>query len=124
MLEAILLGAVSYGACIIFAAEGELIAERSGIVNLGTEGSMLTGALFAFAVTVWTGLPIVGAIAGLIGGALPALLHAYMVIDRKTDQLASGLAITLPRARPRPPRSAPASSTTRSAASTTSASRC
>lgn len=94
MLEAILLGAVSYGACIIFAAEGELIAERSGIVNLGTEGSMLTGALFAFAVTVWTDLPIVGAIAGLIGGALPALLHAYMVIDRKTDQLASGLAIT------------------------------
>lgn len=94
MLEAILLGAVSYGACIIFAAEGELIAERSGIVNLGTEGSMLTGALFAFAVTVWTGLPIVGAIAGLVGGALPALLHAYMVIDRKTDQLASGLAIT------------------------------
>lgn len=94
MLEAILLGAVSYGACIIFAAEGELIAERSGIVNLGTEGSMLTGALFAFAVTVWTRTPILGAIAGLIGGALPALLHAYMVIDRKTDQLASGLAIT------------------------------
>lgn len=94
MLEAILLGAVSYGACLIFAAEGELIAERSGIVNLGTEGSMLTGALFAFAVTVWTGTPWLGIFAGLLAGALPALLHAYMVIDRKADQLASGLAIT------------------------------
>ncbi len=94
MLEAILLGAVSYGACLIFAAEGELIAERSGIVNLGTEGSMLTGALTAFIVTVWTGSPVIGALASLIGGALPALLHAFMVVDRKADQLASGLAIT------------------------------
>lgn len=94
MLEAILLGAVSYGACLIFAAQGELIAERSGIVNLGTEGSMLTGALLSFMVTVWTGSPWIGAIFGLVGGALPALLHAFMVIDRKADQLASGLAIT------------------------------
>lgn len=94
MLEAILLGAVSYGACLIFAAQGELIAERSGIVNLGTEGSMLTGALLSFMVTVWTGSPLVGAVFGLVGGALPALLHAFMVIDRKADQLASGLAIT------------------------------
>jgi ABC-type uncharacterized transport system permease subunit len=94
MLEAILLGAVSYGACLIFAAQGELIAERSGIVNLGTEGSMLTGALLSFMVTVWTGSPWIGAVFGLVGGALPALLHAYMVVDRKADQLASGLAIT------------------------------
>ena len=94
MLEAIILGAVSYGACLIFAAEGELIAERSGIVNLGTEGSILCGALLAFMVTVWTGSPYIGAIFGLVGGALPALLHAYMVVGRKADQLASGLAIT------------------------------
>jgi len=94
MLEAIILGAVSYGACLIFAAEGELIAERSGIVNLGTEGSILCGALLSFMVTVWTGSPYIGAIFGLVGGALPALLHAFMVVDRKADQLASGLAIT------------------------------
>ena len=94
MIEDLLLGAISYGACLIFAAQGELIAERSGIVNLGTEGSMLMGGFFAFAVTVWTGSPLIGALAGIIGGALPALLHSYMVIDRNTDQLASGLAIT------------------------------
>lgn len=94
MLEAILLGAVSYGACLIFAAQGELIAERSGIVNLGTEGSMLTGALLSFMITVWTGSPWIGAVFGLVGGAIPALLHAFMVIDRKADQLASGLSVT------------------------------
>ncbi|MFT4049077.1 MAG: ABC transporter permease [Solirubrobacterales bacterium] len=94
MIEAIVLGAVSYGACLIFAAEGELLAERSGIVNLGTEGSILCGALLSFMVTVWTGSPVVGALAALVGGAIPALLHAYMVIDRKADQLASGLAVT------------------------------
>ncbi|MGH2906909.1 MAG: ABC transporter permease [Solirubrobacterales bacterium] len=94
MIVDVLTGAVRYGACVIFAAEGETVAERSGIVNLGTEGSMLCGALMAFAVTVWTGSPVIGAICGLIGGAIPALLHAYLVIDRKADQLASGLSIT------------------------------
>jgi simple sugar transport system permease protein len=94
MIEAIILGAVSYGACLIFAAEGELISERSGIVNLGTEGSILCGALLSFMVTYWTKSPVIGALAALVGGALPALLHAYMVIDRKADQLASGLAVT------------------------------
>lgn len=94
MIEAIILGAVSYGACLIFAAEGELIAERSGIVNLGTEGSILCGALMSFMFTVWTKSPYIGMLFGLVGGALPALLHAYMVVDRKADQLASGLAIT------------------------------
>jgi simple sugar transport system permease protein len=94
MIVDILTGAVRYGACVIYAAEGETVSERSGIVNLGTEGSMLCGALMAFAVTVWTGSPVIGAICGLLGGAIPALLHAYMVIDRKADQLASGLSIT------------------------------
>ncbi|MBI5309455.1 MAG: ABC transporter permease [Actinobacteria bacterium] len=94
MIVDVITGAVRYGACVVFAAEGETVSERSGVVNLGTEGSMLTGALAAFAVTVWTGSPVIGALAGLLGGALPALLHAFLVIDRNADQLATGLSVT------------------------------
>lgn len=94
MIVDVLTGAVLFGACVIFAAVGETIAERSGIVNLGTEGSMLSGALMSFAFTFWSGSPIVGALAGLVGGGILALLHAYLVIDRDADQLASGLGIT------------------------------
>ncbi|MFY9264506.1 MAG: ABC transporter permease [Solirubrobacterales bacterium] len=93
-IENLLTGAVRYGACVIYAAEGETVSERSGIVNLGTEGSMLAGALGAFAVTSWTGAAYIGALAGLAFGGLLALLHAYLVIDRRADQLASGLGIT------------------------------
>ncbi|MFY9487156.1 MAG: ABC transporter permease [Solirubrobacterales bacterium] len=93
-IENLLTGAVRYGACVIYAAEGETISERSGIVNLGTEGSMLAGALGSFAITYWTGSAIIGAASALIFGGLLALLHAYLVIDRKADQLASGLGIT------------------------------
>ncbi len=93
-VEDLLTGAVRYGACVIYAAEGETVSERSGIVNLGTEGSMLSGALGSFAVTSWTGSPLLGVLAAVIFGGILATLHAYLVIDRKADQLASGLGIT------------------------------
>lgn len=93
-VEDVLTGAVRYGTSVLYATEGELVAERSGIINLGTEGSMLTGALGAFAVTVWTGNALLGVLAGAAFGALLALLHAFVVIDRGANQLAAGLAIT------------------------------
>lgn len=93
-VEDVLTGAVRYGASVLFATQGELVAERSGIVNLGTEGSMLCGAFAAFAVAAETGSAALGVLAGLVAGALLALLHAFVVIDRKANQLAAGLAIT------------------------------
>jgi ABC-type uncharacterized transport system permease subunit len=93
-VEDVLTGAVRYGASVLFATQGELVAERAGIINLGTEGSMLCGALSGFAVAAQTGSALLGAVAGLAAGALIALLHAFVVIDRRANQLAAGLAIT------------------------------
>ncbi|OGX68354.1 MAG: ABC transporter permease [Paenibacillus sp. RIFOXYA1_FULL_44_5] len=54
---------------------------------------MLCGALGAFAMTVWTGNPWLGALAGAAAGGLIALIHAYLVIHRKSNQLATGLSV-------------------------------
>jgi general nucleoside transport system permease protein len=93
-IEDVLVGTIRSGTSVLFAAQGEVIAERSGVINLGTEGCMLTGALGAFAVTASTGSPFVGILAGAGAAALLALLHGYIVITRGANQLASGLAIT------------------------------
>ena len=94
LLEDVLVGTVRSGTSVLFAAQGEVIAERSGVINLGTEGCMLMGAFTAFAVTANTGSPYIGIFAGAGAGALLALLHAFVVITRGANQLASGLAVT------------------------------
>ena len=86
-------GAVRGGTSILFAALGETIAERAGVINLGTEGSMLTGCLAAYAVTAQTGNPWVGVLAGAVAGGLLALVHAIMVVRYRTNQLATGLVV-------------------------------
>jgi ABC-type uncharacterized transport system permease subunit len=95
ILVAVLGGAVRSGTAVLFACLGELIAERAGVVNLGTEGCMLVGALGAFAATAATGNPFVGALAGGICGALLAMVHAYVAVIRQANQLASGFAVTI-----------------------------
>lgn len=94
MIEAVLVGAVRGGTSIVFAGVGETVAERSGVTNLGTEGSMLTGALAAYAVGIETGSPWLGAIAGVVAGMLLAAIHAALVIWRGANQVATGLAVT------------------------------
>lgn len=89
----ILTNAIRAGTSVLYASSGEVIAQRSGVINLGVEGSMLAGALCAFAVTAWTGNPWYGVLCGGISGALMALLHAFLVITQNANQLASGLAI-------------------------------
>lgn len=79
---------------MVFAATGETITERAGVINLGTEGSMLAGALAAYAVGVETGSPWLGAVAGLVAGCALALVHGFLVLVRKANQIATGLAIT------------------------------
>lgn len=95
MLEVVLAGAIRSGTSVLFACLGETVSERAGVVNLGTEGSMLIGALAAFAVTAQTGNPYVGVLAGGMAGALLALIHAYLAIERRANQLASGLAVMI-----------------------------
>jgi general nucleoside transport system permease protein len=92
-LEDVLAGTVRSSASVLYATQGEVIAERSGVVNLGVEGSMLTGALAGYAVTVETGVALVGVVAGAAAGALLALVHALLVLEGRANQLASGLAV-------------------------------
>lgn len=89
----VLTGAVRGGTSILYAATGESVAETAGVVNLGTEGSMLIGALTAYAVAAQTHNPWIGVLAGALAGAALALVHAFFVLDRKANQLATGLVV-------------------------------
>jgi simple sugar transport system permease protein len=94
MIEQVLTGAVAGGTCIVFAGLGEVVAERSGIINLGTEGSMLCGALAAYAVGIETGNPWIGVVAGLLAGAALSAVFAAMVLVRNANQIAMGLVVS------------------------------
>ncbi|RQG94902.1 ABC transporter permease [Natrarchaeobius chitinivorans] len=90
-----LLGATLTAATpLILAGLGELVAERSGVLNLGVEGIMLMSALLSLVVTVWTGSVAAGFVAGALVGALAGWLHAFLCISLKADQVISGLMIT------------------------------
>lgn len=89
----VLTGAVRGGTSIGYAAVGESIGETAGVVNLGTEGSLLVGALAAYAITAETGSPWVGVLAGAAAGAALALVHAFFVLHRGANQLATGLVV-------------------------------
>jgi simple sugar transport system permease protein len=89
----VLTGAVRGGTSILYASVGESIAETAGVVNLGTEGSMLAGALAGYAITANTGNPWVGVLAGAVAGGALALVHAFFVLHRGANQLATGLVV-------------------------------
>jgi simple sugar transport system permease protein len=86
---------VVLGTPLAYAAVGELIAERSGVVNLGVEGMMLIGAVVGFIVALKTGsVALAFTIAALAGGALAAI-HGVMTITLKTNQIVMGLTLTI-----------------------------
>lgn len=87
--------AVTAGTPILFAALGEILAERAGVLNLGVEGMMLVGAVSGFLVTVRTGSPWMGLLASLVAGGLMALIHAVLSVGLRSNQVVSGLALTL-----------------------------
>ena len=95
VISGTLTGAVGPGVSVLYAVYGELITERAGRINLGMEGCLLMGACFGFLATVESGSAGVGVLAGMVAGALASLIHAYLVIYRDTNQLATGLALTL-----------------------------
>ena len=80
---------------ILLAAIGELVVEKSGVLNLGVEGMMIVGAISGFAIAVETGSPILGFFAAAIGGALLSVLFALLTQVALANQVASGLALTL-----------------------------
>ncbi|KAA9010434.1 ABC transporter permease [Histidinibacterium aquaticum] len=80
---------------ILLAAIGELVVERSGVLNLGVEGMMITGAVCGFIAAVWTQNPWVGFVGAALGGAVLALLFALLTQVLLSNQVATGLALTL-----------------------------
>jgi general nucleoside transport system permease protein len=99
----ILFGALVSGTPLLFATIGEIVSERSGVMNLGIEGMMLIGAMSGFA--TWVNLSqmgsmssvsglMIGLIVGAVFGSLLALLHAFITITLRADQVVSGLCVT------------------------------
>jgi len=86
---------IAYGTPLLYAALGELLAERSGVLNLGVEGMMLVGAVMGFwAVQRTDSLLLAILVAAIAGGAM-ALIHAFLVITLRANQIVSGLALTI-----------------------------
>src|SRR5258706_4762751 len=90
-----LFAAIVAGTPLIITALGELITEKSGVLNLGAEGIMAVGAVAAFAVTHHSGNPWLGIIAGMIAGALMSLIFGFITLTLLANQVASGLALSI-----------------------------
>jgi simple sugar transport system permease protein len=95
MLQAILLTVITAATPLVLAASGELVAERSGVLNLGVEGMMIMGAVCAFAAAHMTGSPYLGILAGIASGAVFSLLFGFLTLTLVTNQVATGLALTI-----------------------------
>jgi simple sugar transport system permease protein len=80
---------------VLFAATGELIAERSGIINIGLEGMILTGAFVGFIVYWKTGSPGAGIVAGLAGGMTLSAVMAFLSIEAYADQIVVGVGLNI-----------------------------
>lgn len=95
LLMSIIATGIIAGTPILYAAIGEIIAERAGVINLGVEGMMLVGAVTGFMVTLQTDNQWLGAGASILAGGLMALIHAFLTITLRANQVVSGLALTI-----------------------------
>jgi len=91
----VIVGTVIAATPLIYAALGELVVERAGVLNLGVEGMMLIGAITAFAVGYTTGNLFLGYIAAMAAAVLLSLVFAFLTLTLQTNQVATGLALTL-----------------------------
>lgn len=87
--------ALAFGTPLLLVALGEIVAERSGVVNLGVEGAMMLGAVAGFVVAAVTGSALLGLAAAALAGALTAALHATLSVLLLANQHVSGLAIAI-----------------------------
>ncbi len=83
------------GTPLVFAALGELVTEKAGVLNLGVEGMMLMGAVTAFMAAATTGNPWLGVCAGVLAGAALSLVFAVLALSLMANQVAAGLALSL-----------------------------
>ncbi len=94
-MEAFIISMIVAATPLLLAATGELVAERSGVLNLGVEGMMLLGAVAAFAVALSTGSGMLGFLAGAAAGMGAAALFALVALGFTANQAASGLALAI-----------------------------
>jgi general nucleoside transport system permease protein len=92
---AIVVGLLVAATPLIFAALGELVVERAGVLNLGVEGMMVVGAVAAFVAALATGSPALGLMSGMLAGVIMALLFGVLTQILLANQVASGLALTI-----------------------------
>ncbi len=95
IIMAVLVTGIISGTPLLFAALGELISEKAGVMNLGVEGMMLMGAVTGFAVDVYTHSQWAGILAAMLAGGIVAVIHAFLTISLRANQVVSGLALTI-----------------------------
>lgn len=95
LIMAVLTAAITAGTPILYAALGEILAERTGVMNLGLEGMMLVGAVSGFLATAVSGNHWVGLLVAILAGGAVGAVHATLCIVFKADQVVSGLALTI-----------------------------
>lgn len=94
-LTTFLTSSVRMAVPLIFAGLGETFSEKAGILNIGVEAIMLSGAFFSFAATYMTGNLWVGVIGGMIGGMIVSLIHAVFSVYLRKDQTVTGIALNM-----------------------------
>jgi simple sugar transport system permease protein len=95
MLTAILLTVITAATPLLLAALGEVVAERSGVLNLGVEGMMVMGAVCGFGAAFLTGNPYAGVLAAILAGVAMSLLFGFLTLTLVANQVAAGLSLTL-----------------------------
>jgi ABC-type uncharacterized transport system permease subunit len=95
LLEAIFLSVIAASTPLLLAAAGELVVERSGVLNLGVEGMMIMGAACGFAGAYLTGSTFIGALFGIAAGAALSVVFAVLTLGMAVNQVAAGLALTI-----------------------------
>src|SRR3546814_1793183 len=95
ILAPVLLTVISAATPLLFAALGELVVEKSGVLNLGLEGMMIVGAVCAFAAAATTGSGLLGILAGAAAGLGLAFVFGVLTLTLAANQVATGLALPI-----------------------------
>jgi len=95
LFESILFATIVAGTPLLLVALGELVTEKSGMLNLGAEGLMSVGAVSAFAIALTMDSTVAGLVAGMVAGILLSLVYGFITIHLMANQVATGLAVAI-----------------------------